>query len=511
MELALLIIRFVLIGVFAAAGFTKLADRAGTRQAIIDFGLPVWLALPIGIMLPMVELATAAALMAPATAWWGAAGALILLVIFSGGILYNLIRGRTPDCHCFGQLHSEPIGRSTLVRNGVLGLIAGLIVAQGPNRVGSSVLDGLTNLTAVQIFAFVIVLGLFAAEGRLLLHLMRQNGRLLLRIEALENATSNNRTRPAPAATQPAAGLPVGAPAPIFQLPDLNGEILTLDALLSKSKPVMLIFTDPGCGPCNALMPEIADWQRDHATQVRIALISRGTVESNHAKQNGYDLKDILLQHDREVVKSFQAYGTPSAVLVRADGMIGSAPAAGATAIRTLLAQTVGMPIPLPPPSAASSANDGCNCGKGNGNGNHQRATVQATKIGQAAPALRLPNLDGTITDLTAFRGYATLVLFWNPGCGFCGHMLNELKAWEASPPQDAPQLLLVSEGTGEDNQAMGLRSTVVIDRNFSMGRLFGANGTPSAVLVDAMGNIASEVAVGAPAVLRLAGVVGEP
>jgi hypothetical protein len=52
----------------------------------------------------------------------------------------------------------------------------------------------------------------------------------------------------------------------------------------------------------------------------------------------------------------------------------------------------------------------------------------------------------------------------------------------------------------------MGQISTVVLDQQFAAGRAFGASGTPSAVLVDAEGKIASEVAVGAPAVLELAG-----
>jgi hypothetical protein len=38
------------------------------------------------------------------------------------------------------------------------------------------------------------------------------------------------------------------------------------------------------------------------------------------------------------------------------------------------------------------------------------------------------------------------------------------------------------------------------------VGRQFGAGGTPMAVLVDAEGKIASELAAGAPAVLQLAG-----
>ena len=83
--------------------------------------------------------------------------------------------------------------------------------------------------------------------------------------------------------------------------------------------------------------------------------------------------------------------------------------------------------------------------------------------------------------------------------------MLPDLKAWEANRPEGAPKLLVVSAGTEEANQAMSLDSPVVLDQNFGVGREFGASGTPSAVLVDAEGNIASEVAVGAPKVLDLA------
>ncbi|HAG99174.1 MAG TPA: hypothetical protein DCL75_10035 [Ktedonobacter sp.] len=53
----------------------------------------------------------------------------------------------------------------------------------------------------------------------------------------------------------------------------------------------------------------------------------------------------------------------------------------------------------------------------------------------------------------------------------------------------------------------MGLQSPILLDQaGMSIGSKFGANGTPMAVLVDAEGKIASEVAAGAPAVLALAG-----
>src|SRR3712207_7515470 len=48
-------------------------------------------------------------------------------------------------------------------------------------------------------------------------------------------------------------------------------------------------------------------------------------------------------------------------------------------------------------------------------------------KVGEPAPALTLPDLDGSTVDLAAFRGSPTAVLFWNPGCGFCQQMLPDL------------------------------------------------------------------------------------
>src|SRR5215208_5912696 len=74
MNTALLIARLLLSLVFVVAGITKLADRQGSRQAIVDFGLPSSLAAPLGVLLPLAELAVAATLLPASTAWWGAWG-----------------------------------------------------------------------------------------------------------------------------------------------------------------------------------------------------------------------------------------------------------------------------------------------------------------------------------------------------------------------------------------------------------------------------------------------------
>jgi methylamine dehydrogenase accessory protein MauD len=459
------------------------------------------------------ELAVAVALIPAALAWWGAVGALALLLLFIAGIALSLARGQRPECHCFGQLYSLPAGPATLIRNSLLAGLAGLVVWQGPDGVGSDPLVWFTGLTTTQVV--VTALGLAAlvavlAEAWLLYHLLRQNGRLLLRIEALEARLSPTAPHTT-AEPLPEAGLPIGRPAPAFRLPNLKGGEITLDGLRAGGKPVLLVFSDPGCGPCSALLPEVARWQKEHAERLRIALISRGTAEANQRKLSEYAVADVLLQHDREVMDAYQAAGTPSALLVDPDGAIGSTLAGGAQAIAELVARTIEGALPnavrvLAPVRAPSTVPM-----RENDNGiDRGLARTPVLQIGDAVPPLKLPDLSGQIVNLGDLRGTTTLLLFWNPACGFCARMLGELKTYEANAGKDGPRLLVVSTGTVEANQAMSLNSPVVLDPGMSVGRLFGASGTPMAVLLDAGGNVSSPVVAGAQAVLDLAS-AGQP
>src|SRR6266852_7436324 len=150
MDIVLLLARLLLAVVFVVAGLAKLGDRAGSRQALIGFGVPARLVTPLTVLLPLAELAVAVALIPTASAWWGALGALALLVLFITAIGYNLARGRTPDCHCFGQLHSAPAGWSTLLRNVVLAAIAGFVVVFVRTTTGLDPFNWLDALAVTQ-------------------------------------------------------------------------------------------------------------------------------------------------------------------------------------------------------------------------------------------------------------------------------------------------------------------------------------------------------------------------
>jgi len=330
--------------VFAVAGVAKLADRAGSRRALIDFGVPAPLAAPLAILLTLAELAVAATLIPASTALWGALGALALLLVFVGAIGFNLVRGHKPDCRCFGQIHSAPAGWNTLARNAALAAMAGFVVWQGyDGGAGPSVLGWLEELSVVQLAGLVggmVVLGLLAAQWWLLLNMVRQNGRLLVRLKAVEEALASGglvHSSPNGSAAGAEEGLPLGSPAPEFGLPDLSGGTLSLGSLRSPGKPILLLFTDPECGPCNALLPEVGRWQKEHAQKLTLALISRGEVEENRRQADEHGLTNVVLQADWEVSKAYRVRGTPSAVLVLPDDSVGSPVAGGSGAIKSLV------------------------------------------------------------------------------------------------------------------------------------------------------------------------------
>jgi thiol-disulfide isomerase/thioredoxin/uncharacterized membrane protein YphA (DoxX/SURF4 family) len=336
--LVVVIFRLALAATFAVAGIAKLLDKRQLANSLREFGVPQRFSAFLSKGLPLLELAVAMTLLSVRTAAFGASAALLLLLLFVGGMIYHLARGRRPRCNCFGQMGTAPIGPLTVVRNVLLAGFAVLILSIGR---GPSIYDPMASI-ANHVPMTGLSLGLLVAlvlfQGFLTFQVLRQQGRILVILNASQPGSQTSLERTGTASTvNMAPGLGIGRQAPFFSLPSLAGNIVSLPSLLASGKNLLFLFMNPHCGPCVALVEEAVEWMHDEPAGLSVFIMTEGTPEENLGKTNGLIASHVFLQKQREVADAYHAWGTPAAVIVSPHGTLVSEVAQGAEAIRSLL------------------------------------------------------------------------------------------------------------------------------------------------------------------------------
>lgn len=173
--------------------------------------------------------------------------------------------------------------------------------------------------------------------------LVRQNGRILTRLETLENGGDEaaarrqgrlfaNRSLAASRINRD--GLRAGTVAPAFSLPTVDGRSVALADYAGRR--VLLVFSDPDCAPCMDLLPRLDAAAR--VSDVPVLVISRGGLDANRRKlADTRATLTVALQAHWEISRLYATFSTPVAYLVDEQGRIASEVAAGATAILSLL------------------------------------------------------------------------------------------------------------------------------------------------------------------------------
>jgi hypothetical protein len=340
---------FVLCGMitvlaFTAAGLAKLSNPRQTATMLVDFGIVKRSSRAAALCLPILELLVALAILMPSAMWLGVCAALLVLGGFTLTVAAAVVQGRHPLCNCFGQAAASPVGWGTVARNLVLMAIAGSLLAS-PERLQHGLLSETANLlrqgNAMLVLLALLGLGLAAVQAWVNLNVIRQQGRLLLKIDTLEyrlevadiGAADTPQSRP---------GLAPGTPAPDFLAETLGGTPVQLSALLTARKMV-LVFVNADCKPCTALMPDLE--RAGAAAGVDIQLITSGSRQSNIDKLGATRFVDgAIVQNAFELSGLFGVVATPSAVCIAEDGTIASSLAVGHDAILDLVRQAATAP-----------------------------------------------------------------------------------------------------------------------------------------------------------------------
>jgi hypothetical protein len=349
--------RFLVSAVFLIAAFGKLSDLDGSRKAVQDFGVPTAFARPLGTLLPYLELGIGVALLTGTTYVLAALSAFVLSASLLVAVGVNLVAGRAPQCHCFGQIYSSPIGWKTVLQLLLL-TVAAAVVAFHSERSDEFGLERMIVLVPPEQRAWLIGgICLICYSGFLTwiaLNLRHQQERLVRRVDVLELQFFGKNGVQAKRA-QGHLGLAVDANAPEFSLNDLNGLEVSLHGLLSQGSTVVAIFMDPDCDACDAMLPNVELWQKALLPATELIIISRGPVEQNIAKFGNRSIRNVLVERAREISNAFRCPGTPAAVWISADGRVASSLAMGPAAIGALVKAIQADDNPLPSVSLESA------------------------------------------------------------------------------------------------------------------------------------------------------------
>jgi len=331
--------------------------------------------------------------------------------------------------------------------------------------------------------------------------LVRQNGRMLGRLEAIEKRLSpRDAGKP-----RESRGLTVGALAPDFELPDLVGDRHKLSKF--RGKALLLIFFNPKCGFCTKMADDLAalplDGENGRAVPV---VITTGDREDNLQVVGRYGIRcTVLQQKEMEIATQFHAQGTPMGYRIDREGRIASELTIGAEALLKLAEKA---PAKVPANGSNAAANGSAKHGEKDYRSlAASRLNRKGLKAGETAPDFWLPRIDGGELSLREFRGRRVLLVFSDPHCGPCAELAPRLEEIHLQRPD--LNVLVISRGDVAENRAkareLGLTFPIVLQQKWEVSLKYAMFATPIGYLIDERGTIVRDVAVGVAPILALA------
>jgi peroxiredoxin len=346
---------------------------------------------------------------------------------------------------------------------------------------------------------------------------VRQNGRILLRLEGIETQLKRRGSNSRDPAAREQHGLPLGSAAPDFELPDLAGVRHKLSEF--RGRDVLLIFFNPQCGFCTKMAVDLAALpvEGGEGQAVPIVVTTGDLSENRQLFQQCGTRCVVLLQQQMEVAHQYRAQGTPMGYRIDPEGRIASELAVGAEPLLKLADLNS-----TPPPAAPVKQNGSASQGMGkvpDPSLARSRLNRSGLKAGAVAPDFLLPRVGGGELSLAELRGQRVLLVFSDPKCGPC----DELAPYLQELHQQRRDLAVVmisrrdAEATAAKATALGLTFPIVMQQQWEISKKYGMFATPIGYLIDEQGIVTTDVAVGIEPIRSLAGlpplaaIPGEP
>ncbi len=306
--LALLTVAVVL----AISGATKVSAPQTTEDAFLALRIPLVPPALGAALLPWAEIALAVGLVAlrglPLVIVAGVA--LALCLAYTGIIARALGFAEPVTCACFGTFGAAKVSRTTLWRNIVLSLVAALALA---GAVAGEHVWGLVTTGPLWILVAALTAVLFA-----------------LIAAGSESGATSHTTADSGAEELDYERVPI----PYGVLQTQDGVSITLREMAA-AQARLLIFLSSGCGSCNRTEARVDEWAKQLHPMVSVV-----PVYAYAPKQTAFG-KTWFLQPENNVSTVLDSRGTPSAVLLGADGMLAGGPVAGEDSVRRFVDEVI--------------------------------------------------------------------------------------------------------------------------------------------------------------------------
>jgi peroxiredoxin len=345
----------------------------------------------------------------------------------------------------------------------------------------------------------VILLGLILISLWVFIYqLMKQQGRLLLRLDNVEEQLGyprrggNSRGAPANRVQPEVLELPIGTAVSHFRLPDITGKVVGLEEF--RGRRVLLIHWSPQCGFCDLIAPDLAALEGDlQRSNIELLLLSYSEAEVNRRMAEEYGLKcPILLHEASNTVEVFQSRGTPAAYLLDEQGCVDASFASGSDEVLSLARSAASAKKRLPSKRPLRES----------------RIERGGLKAGTPAPPFSLPDIYGRTVSLEEFRGRRVLLIFTDPHCGPCDQLGPQLVRLHREH-SGGIAIVMIGRGDIEENRRKaveyGFEFPVLIQDKWKLSKEYGIFATPVAFLIGEDGVTAANVATGVDAILALA------
>ncbi|MFO0892609.1 MAG: DUF1559 domain-containing protein [Isosphaeraceae bacterium] len=173
----------------------------------------------------------------------------------------------------------------------------------------SSDVDGV-HMTTLLVCALASLWGVVLILGFLVLGALRALGLVHWQLEQLQATTPSRVGRD---------GLAIGVRAPDFALPAVDGRERSIGEF--RGRKILLVFTQSGCGPCHAILPELIKLHSRGEHQV--VVVNNGQRDETCDWAADARIPFVVLVQEKYVLsRRFEVYATPFAFLIDEDGVV---------------------------------------------------------------------------------------------------------------------------------------------------------------------------------------------